>query len=39
LEFIALPQSPLLSLLRKRDEGIAPSLSQSYVVFEVIAVL
>ena len=27
------------SLLRKHDEGIAPSLSQSYVVFEIVAVL
>jgi len=27
------------SLLRKHDEGIAPSLSQSYVVFEITAVL
>ena len=27
------------SLLQKRDEGIAPSLSQSYVVFEIQTVL
>ena len=27
------------SLLRKHDEGIAPSLSQSYVVFEMLTVL
>ena len=26
------------SLLRKHDEGIAPSLSQSYVVFEIVSV-
>ena len=29
----------LPSLLRKHDEGIAPSLSQSYVVFEILAVI
>ena len=27
------------SLLRKHDEGIASSLSQSYVVFEIVAVI
>jgi len=26
-------------LLQKRDEGIAPSLSQSYAVFEILSVL
>ena len=39
LEFIALPQSPLLSLLQKRDEGIAPSLFQGFVVLEMLSVL
>jgi hypothetical protein len=27
------------SFLQKHDEGIAPSLSQSYIVFEILAVL
>ena len=27
------------SVLRKHDEGIVPSLSQSYVVFEIVAVI
>ena len=32
-------QSPFPSLLQKRDEGIAPSLSQGCVVLEILAVL
>jgi len=38
-EFLASVQSPAPSFLQKHDEGIAPSLSQGYVVLAIVSVL